>query len=102
MKIKYDWRSLGLVNSIKVLWPSKTKKYLIKWMKTKPLLNEVIFYTNNFTGKLAVKFDLSDNVIGLANSVFIHFADALEEISKFENMRNADELCIWLDMKDVA
>ena len=97
MKIKYDWRSLGLVNSIKALWPSKTKKYLIKWMKTKHLLNEATFYTS-FTGKLAVKFYLSDNIVGLANPVF----SALEEISKFENMRNADELCIWLDMKDVA
>ena len=101
MKIKYDWRSLGLVNSIKALWPSKTKKYLIKWMKTKHLLNEATFYTS-FTGKLAVKFDLSANIVGLANPVFIHFADALEEISKFENMRNAYELCIWLDMEDVA
>ena len=101
MKIKYDWRSLGLVNGIKALWPSKTKKYLIKWLKTKHVLNEVIFYIDNFTGKLAVKFDLSANIVRL-NPVFIHFADALEEISKFENMRNAEELCIWLDMKDVA
>ena len=101
MKIKYNWRSLGLVNSIKALWPSKTKKYLIKWLKTKSLLNEATFYTC-FTGKLAIKFDLSANIIGLANPVFIHFADALEEISRFENMRNVDELCIWLDMKDVA
>lgn len=101
MKIKYDWGSLGLINSVKAFWPSKTKKYLIKWLKTKHALNEVTFYTC-FTGKLAVKFDLSANMIGLANPVFIQFADALEEISKFENMRNVDELCIWLDMKDIA
>lgn len=102
MKVVYAWRSLGIVNALKALWPSKTKKYILKWAKTQPLVHEVVFYTNRFTDELAVCFDLSRKIIGITNPMHMHFIHALGSIADLENMRNVEELCIWLDMRDAV
>jgi hypothetical protein len=102
MKVVYAWRSLGIINTLKALWPSKTKKYILKWAKAQPLVHEVTFYTNRFTGMLAVCFDLSQKISDMTNPMHMHFADALGNITDLENMRSVDELCIWLDMRDAV
>ena len=102
MKVNYSWKSLGLINGIKAFWPSKTKKYLVKWAKTQDIVNQITFYTNRFTGDLRICLDMSDSIIGLSNPLFLGFKDALEKIALIENMRNVEELCIWLDMRDAA
>ena len=102
MKVSYSWKSLGLINGIKALWPSKTKKYLMKWAKTRGFVDNITFYSNKFTGSLSVWIDMPRLISDLSNPWCVRFKDALEKIALIENMRNVEELCIWLDMRDAA
>lgn len=97
MKLKRNWVDLGICGSFQVLKPSKTKKYLNKWLKLKENdIDEVEIYTSVIHYKPIVfirwKHPFQDFTVFL-------FKDALDSIAKIENMRNADELCIWLDMR---
>lgn len=118
MNVKCLWRDLGPLNALKVLFPSKWKKYLMKWLKIfKSRVKDVFIYSDTWHGDIFVKIflmphgwnELDDMMADLDFDAWIPHASVLQNnsneilstIAKFENMRNADELCIWLDMKDI-
>jgi len=107
MKVRYMWNELSLLDRIISWFPSKCRDYVKKWMdarsdityakigsgqKTSKVMIEIGFQHPSFSDVLSIKY-----VHG--SSMHDIWRKCLNAIAKQENMRNADELCIWLDLK---
>ena len=100
MKIKYvecSVRPVNLFAFIKSLFPAKWKRYVLKWASLKKnMVNHILVSSCNLFKPLCIEIALNNG-----RTIYSSVDKVLNDISDFENMRNADELCIWLDMKDI-
>lgn len=117
MKVRYMWNELSLLDRIISWFPSKCRDYVKKWIdarsdityvkigsgwnvkigsgwKTSKVMIEIGFQHSSFPSILGIKC-----VHG--SSMHDIWRKCLNAIVKHENMRNADELCIWLDLRGV-
>lgn len=113
MKVRYDWESFSLLQKLMALMPFKAKRYVMKWLRVRG---------DKYTSRIdiyqmpkckIVTFDALVSKWTPSNAFIVSpiYASAasfkqlweslLAGISKLENMRNVEELCIWLDMNDV-
>lgn len=109
MKVHYAWPGISLLERIKSWFPCRHRHYAMKWMKLKDTVTNVKFMrgTNGMPVCMVVIFCHTSWYSTLPSITHIHsssvrnaWKDFLDMIAEHENMRNADELCIWLDMKE--
>lgn len=107
MNIKYDWSTLSVWEMLAAFIPFHAKRYLNK-------LDDISDY------KIAIAIDHADDLIKA--KVYLSTKDSqvlmqrqccllygisimdlwdkiLDQLANYENMKNAEELCVWIDMK---
>ena len=105
---KYYNDSTSIVVRLLDMLPCKAKRYVLKWMdqhvaKTGLPMRAVM---RDFAGEilLSVEEDLEDSTGVLSRIIEFGtwpsscWKKMLDAIAEHDNMRNAEELCIWLDM----
>lgn len=112
MKVKLDYNSLSLWQVIASHFSFKSKKYIAKWAHLrKDKFNHVSVWCNE-DGVLSAEILLDRNTNTMLDwlrlcrltvctgiSMRDLWDNLLKRIALHENMRNAEELCIWLDMQ---
>ena len=112
MKITYVWYTFTVAEAVLALLPHKAKTYVKKWADLKSDIVKSIRVSNSMSRDAPIEVILEldvKNYSAAPNPLLakgISFRDAwenlLDVIAKLENMKNAEELCIWLDMKTQA
>ena len=111
MKIIYEWSTFSIIQMLAALIPIKAKKYVMKWAARSSNDNIVSVRCIDDADKsicicIFQPFPCNGNLPSPIYATGISFKDAWENalsmIAEAENMKNAEELCIWLDMKDIA
>ena len=112
MKIQYAWHTFNIAEAISTLVPFKSKKYVKKFGKVCPddMSNVYIKHDcqNNLKATIVQYCDITTHVMDMPKPIYAYgismrdlWDNMLEALAKHKNMRNAEELCIWLDMQDV-
>ena len=117
MKVKLDYNSLSLWQVIASYFPFKSKKYIAKWTRwRKDRFNCVEVWCDE-DGVLRADIQLDRNVSTMLDwlnlcrltltickgiSMRDLWDNLLKRIALYENMRNTEELCIWLDMCNLS
>ena len=112
MSIEHYWHTFNIAEAIAAFIPFKSKKYVKKLGKV--CLNDIskIFVEHDCQNSLKATIvqyrDITAYGKDMPSPMYaygISFRDlwdnVLEELAKLKNMKNAEELCIWLDMKDI-
>lgn len=100
--ISYNYESLGLIELFTTFIPFKAKKRLIQWATLKKdVIDKIVVQDNDFSLEMTVYFKVPGLMSFQAHgSSFAELWDeAMRAVVEFENMRNIEELCIWLDSK---
>ena len=110
MKMKLDFRTLSFWQMIAFWIPFESKRYIIKWLKIRdPWIGSIhIGYSDDWLKahviwKPACMLNqVHNNPLSVKGiSMRDLWGNLLNQISEIENMRNADELKIWLDTQVV-
>ncbi len=112
MKVKLDYNSLSLWQVIASHFPFKSKKYIAKWAALrKDKFRHILVWCNEdgvLSANVQINFDVSTmfDWLNLYRSPICRgismrdlWDNLLKRIALHENMRNVEELCIWLDMQ---
>ena len=106
MKMKLDFRTLSFWQMIASCIPFKSKRYIKKWLKIRdPWIGSIrIRYSDGWMKayvilKPACMLNQVHNNPLIAKGISMRdlWDNLLNQISEIENMRNAEELKIWLD-----
>lgn len=111
MKIKLDFRTLSFWQMIASWIPFESKRYIMKWLKIRdPWIGSIHIGYSNDRMKAHVILKPAC-MLNQVHSIPFTFArgismrdlwdNLLVEIAEIENMRNAEELKIWLDTQIV-
>ncbi len=110
MKMKLDFRTLSFWQMIASWIPFESKRYIKKWLKIRdPWIGSIhIGYSDDWLKahviwKPCMLNQAHNNPFAIARGISIRdlWDNLLNQISEMENMRNVDELKIWLDTHDV-
>ena len=111
MKIHYIWHTFNIAEAISTLVPFKSKKYVKKFGNACPNDIHKVFIEHDCQGNLKATLvqyrDITTRILDMPSPMYVYgisFRDLwdnmLETLAKYKNMKSAEELCIWLDMKD--
>ena len=112
MSIKYCWHTFNVAEAIAAFIPFKSKKYVKKLGKVCPNDIYKIFVEhdcqNNLKATIVQYRDITTHIIDMPSPMYAYgismrdmWDNVLDTLAKYKNMKSAEELCIWLDMKDV-
>lgn len=112
MNIEHYWHTFNIAEAIAAFIPFKSKKYVKKLGKVCPDDIHKIFIEhdcqNNLKATIVQYHDITTHDMDMPRPMYVYgismrdlWDNMLEELAKLKNMKNAEELCIWLDMKDV-
>ena len=107
MKVRYMWNELSLLDRIISWFPPKCRDYVKKWIDTRNDITYAKIGSGRKTSKVMIEIGFQHPPFPDVLSIkYVHgssmhdiWRKCLNAIAKQENMRNADELCIWLDLK---
>lgn len=110
MKMKLDFRTLSIWRILASWIPFKSKKYIMKWLKIRDTwIGSIhIGYSNALLKayviwKPCMLNQVHNNPFATAKGISMRdlWDNLLSEIAEVENMRNAEELKVWLDAQVV-
>lgn len=110
MNIQYAWHTFNIAEAISTLMPFKSKKYVKKFGIACPDDIHKIFIEHDCQDNLKATLIQWCNIIPLSvpSPIYVYgismqdlWDNMLKMLAKFKNMRNTEEFCIWLDMKDI-
>lgn len=98
-------RRAGIYNYVMSLFPCKARSYMMKWLELNAELVDYVYYGDGRYSDVCINIILSKTYSGTCfyliegkNSRDV-WCNALEVAAKLSNMRNVEELCIWLDLR---
>ena len=110
MSITYKWNTFSIWEIIATFFPYHAKKYVMKWMKYRNdwiysitvghSLNDIEIQACLIL-KFGIGFRMPNPITAYGMSFRVVWENMLNNIAELENMKNVEELCIWLDMKDL-
>ena len=101
MKLVYDWRGESCLDVIKLVWPAEWKRYLMKWAKLRAnTVREIMISICPWTEDISIRIMMN----GPRHLQIVRFQKnmLLEGIAEIERLGSKEELCVMLDLKDVA
>lgn len=110
MKVKFDFSTLSIWHVIASWIPFKSKRYISKWAKIrKDWIGSIHLGCSNDSLRVHIiwkpnfMIDHVPNPFVVTRGISMRdlWDNLLVEIAEVENMRNADELKIWLDTQVV-
>lgn len=112
MEIDYALHTFNIAEAFAACIPFRSKKYVKKLGKVCPNDIYKIFVEhdcqNNLKATLVQYCDITTHDMDMPSPMYVYgismrdlWDNVLEELAKLKNMKNAEELCIWLDTKDI-
>lgn len=111
MKITHDLKTFRIRDMVMMLMPCRARNYVKKFGKVLPydIDSVTIQHSPLYDEFKAAIIRDSDPAFAQSHAYsFVHapsyravWKAVLDKLAEVSNMRNAEELCIWLDMKDI-
>lgn len=108
--ISYKWARISILDRISSLFPCKARDYVCKWMHICGTVKNVVVQSGEDRCPVRIKFEFvfstgfkmhTYDVSVYECSIRHAWKKCLDMIASIENMRNVEELLIWIDMKDI-
>ena len=110
MKIAHNLKTFRIRDMVMMLMPCRARNYVKKFGKVLPydIDSVTIQHSSLYDKFIATIIRGSNPTLEQPSHSFVYapsyrdvWKAVLDELTEVSNMRNAEELCIWLDMKDI-